>query len=218
MAYARSAERTTRSRAAAPRAARGPLTWSTTTRLLHCKPTEWLVSVCGDSNASSVIASGSFVTCCGLVSPRAIGASLIRRGDSGPAMKEDLDEQHPRKPVRRPAADGRRATRRSDVKDPHEHHWFKEPTKEVGPKYVAGAGLRPAGLLHRAAGSGDHRHRGEGADDRPRRAEDVGHGSGLQRRRAVRGDRQRAVRSAVRPHHRPAGGGVARGSSPARSS
>ena len=24
-----------------------------------------------------------------------------------------------------------------DVKDPHEHHWFKEPTKEVGPKYVA---------------------------------------------------------------------------------
>src|SRR5215218_133054 len=23
-----------------------------------------------------------------------------------------------------------------DVKDPHEHHWFKEPTKEVGPKYV----------------------------------------------------------------------------------
>jgi MFS family permease len=24
-----------------------------------------------------------------------------------------------------------------DVKDPHEHHWFSEPTKEVGPKYVA---------------------------------------------------------------------------------
>ena len=24
-----------------------------------------------------------------------------------------------------------------DVKDPHEHHWFQEPTKEVGPKYVA---------------------------------------------------------------------------------
>src|SRR5215210_6236528 len=23
-----------------------------------------------------------------------------------------------------------------DVADPHEHHWFKEPTKEVGPKYV----------------------------------------------------------------------------------
>jgi MFS family permease len=23
-----------------------------------------------------------------------------------------------------------------DVQDPHEHHWFKEPTKEVGPKYV----------------------------------------------------------------------------------
>jgi MFS family permease len=23
-----------------------------------------------------------------------------------------------------------------DVTDPHEHHWFKEPTKEVGPKYV----------------------------------------------------------------------------------
>jgi len=25
-----------------------------------------------------------------------------------------------------------------DVQDPHEHHWFKEPTKEVGPKYVGG--------------------------------------------------------------------------------
>jgi MFS family permease len=25
-----------------------------------------------------------------------------------------------------------------DVKEPHEHHWFAEPTKEVGPKYVAG--------------------------------------------------------------------------------
>ena len=25
-----------------------------------------------------------------------------------------------------------------DVKDPHEHHWFGEPTKEVGPKFVAG--------------------------------------------------------------------------------
>ena len=25
-----------------------------------------------------------------------------------------------------------------DVKDPHEHHWFSEPTKEVGTKYVAG--------------------------------------------------------------------------------
>ncbi|MET1006303.1 MAG: MFS transporter [Propionibacteriaceae bacterium] len=25
-----------------------------------------------------------------------------------------------------------------DVKDPHEHHWFKEPTKEVGPKFVGG--------------------------------------------------------------------------------
>jgi MFS family permease len=24
-----------------------------------------------------------------------------------------------------------------DVQDPHEHHWFQEPTKEVGPKYVA---------------------------------------------------------------------------------
>ena len=24
-----------------------------------------------------------------------------------------------------------------DVQDPHEHHWFSEPTKEVGPKYVA---------------------------------------------------------------------------------
>ena len=24
-----------------------------------------------------------------------------------------------------------------DVQDPHEHHWFTEPTKEVGPKYVA---------------------------------------------------------------------------------
>ena len=23
-----------------------------------------------------------------------------------------------------------------DVQDPHEHHWFSEPTKEVGPKYV----------------------------------------------------------------------------------
>jgi len=23
------------------------------------------------------------------------------------------------------------------VQDPHEHHWFSEPTKEVGPKYVA---------------------------------------------------------------------------------
>ena len=66
-----------------------------------------------------------------------------------------------------------------------------------------GAGLRPAGLLHRAAGSGDHRHRGQGADDRPRRAEDDGHGSGLQRRRALRRDRQRAVRSAVGPDHRP---------------
>ena len=25
-----------------------------------------------------------------------------------------------------------------DVRDPHEHHWFKEPTKEVGPKFVGG--------------------------------------------------------------------------------
>jgi len=25
-----------------------------------------------------------------------------------------------------------------DVKDPHEHHWFREPTKEVGPKFVGG--------------------------------------------------------------------------------
>ena len=25
-----------------------------------------------------------------------------------------------------------------DVQDPHEHHWFKEPTKEVGPKFVGG--------------------------------------------------------------------------------
>jgi MFS family permease len=25
-----------------------------------------------------------------------------------------------------------------DVKDPHEHHWFTEPTKEVGPKFVGG--------------------------------------------------------------------------------
>ncbi|HEX8487172.1 MAG TPA: MFS transporter [Propionibacteriaceae bacterium] len=25
-----------------------------------------------------------------------------------------------------------------DVQDPHEHHWFQEPTKEVGPKFVAG--------------------------------------------------------------------------------
>jgi MFS family permease len=25
-----------------------------------------------------------------------------------------------------------------DVKDPHEHHWFSEPTKEVGPKFVWG--------------------------------------------------------------------------------
>jgi hypothetical protein len=25
-----------------------------------------------------------------------------------------------------------------DVVDPHEHHWFQEPTKEVGPRYVWG--------------------------------------------------------------------------------
>jgi MFS family permease len=25
-----------------------------------------------------------------------------------------------------------------DVQDPHEHHWFSEPTKEVGPKFVGG--------------------------------------------------------------------------------
>src|SRR4051812_50190380 len=25
-----------------------------------------------------------------------------------------------------------------DVKDPHDHHWFREPTKEVGPKFVGG--------------------------------------------------------------------------------
>src|SRR5215204_4663043 len=25
-----------------------------------------------------------------------------------------------------------------DVVDGHEHHWFKEPTKEVGPKFVGG--------------------------------------------------------------------------------
>jgi MFS family permease len=25
-----------------------------------------------------------------------------------------------------------------DVRDPHEHHWFTEPTKEVGPKFVGG--------------------------------------------------------------------------------
>ncbi|MCW2817662.1 MAG: major facilitator superfamily 1, partial [Marmoricola sp.] len=25
-----------------------------------------------------------------------------------------------------------------DVKDPHEHHWFQAPTKEVGPKFVGG--------------------------------------------------------------------------------
>jgi MFS family permease len=25
-----------------------------------------------------------------------------------------------------------------DVKNPHEHHWFSEPTKEVGPKFVTG--------------------------------------------------------------------------------
>jgi len=25
-----------------------------------------------------------------------------------------------------------------DLQDPHEHHWFAEPTKEVGPKFVAG--------------------------------------------------------------------------------
>jgi hypothetical protein len=24
------------------------------------------------------------------------------------------------------------------VKEPHEHHWFSEPTKEVGPKFVGG--------------------------------------------------------------------------------
>ena len=29
-----------------------------------------------------------------------------------------------------------------DVQDPHEHHWFAEPTKEVGPKYVGAPGLR----------------------------------------------------------------------------
>ena len=25
-----------------------------------------------------------------------------------------------------------------DVKDPHEHHWFQAPTKEVGPRFVGG--------------------------------------------------------------------------------
>src|SRR3954454_6471251 len=25
-----------------------------------------------------------------------------------------------------------------DVKDPHDHHWFKEPTEEVGPRFVGG--------------------------------------------------------------------------------
>ena len=25
-----------------------------------------------------------------------------------------------------------------DVQDPHEHHWFKEPPKEVGAKFVGG--------------------------------------------------------------------------------
>ena len=34
-----------------------------------------------------------------------------------------------------PTSDARTAL---DVQDPHEHHWFKEPTKEVGPKYVGG--------------------------------------------------------------------------------
>ena len=42
-----------------------------------------------------------------------------------------------RQPVRRPAADGRRGGRAGRL-DPHEHHWFAEPTKEVGPKYVGG--------------------------------------------------------------------------------
>ena len=88
-----------------------------------------------------------------------------------------------------------------DVSSPHEHHWFKEPTKEVGPKFVTAlvfaqfvffvALLGPAiigiGVKVQSIVAG----RGEGA----------GAGDGGRLRRAVRGDRQRVVRAAVGPDH-----------------
>src|SRR5215212_11348384 len=55
--------------------------------------------------------------------------------DRGPALKEDGMSNTPGSPYGDlPPTEG--AETALDVKDPHEHHWFKEPTKEVGPKYV----------------------------------------------------------------------------------
>jgi hypothetical protein len=65
----------------------------------------------------------------GLVSCRANGASLIRLGDSGPAKKEDAmsttGSPYGELPPTHDAEIG------LDVKDPHEHHWFTEPTEKV---------------------------------------------------------------------------------------
>src|SRR5215212_4950705 len=55
--------------------------------------------------------------------------------DRGPALKEDGMSNTPGSPYGDlpPTED---AATGLDVQDPHEHHWFKEPTKEVGPKFV----------------------------------------------------------------------------------
>ena len=58
-----------------------------------------------------------------------------------------------------------------DVKDPHEHHWFKEPTKEVGPKYVAALVFAQLVFFIALLGPAIIGIGGEGAGDRSRRAE-----------------------------------------------
>ena len=92
-----------------------------------------------------------------------------------------------------------------DVKDPHEHHWFTEPTKEVGPKYVVGLVFAQLvffiALLGPAIIGIGVKVQAVVPDDQKTSA--IGH-----RRRfrgAVRRHRQRVVRPAVRPHHLPLG-------------
>ena len=68
-----------------------------------------------------------------------------------------------------------------DVKDPHEHHWFKEPTKEVGPKYVAALVFAQLVFFIALLGPAIIGMAVKVQTIVPDEREDVGHGPGLQR-------------------------------------